>query len=209
DAAQGTGREIWHSGDQQNDSFPQMTADVSFIFPRNDTIVFASEQDGWNHLYSIPATGGNPTLLTPGSFDVEDVSLSADQQSLYYSSNQNDADRRHIWRVALPNGKPQALTHGETIEWMPVEAGQATHCSAWVPAPQRRAWLTDSVQTEGKRLPLRRYRPIFLPHSWWFLSRRSLKARTAWRFTGNCLFRPDARSLGQHWYLCMAGQCVR
>jgi dipeptidyl aminopeptidase/acylaminoacyl peptidase len=124
DAAQGTGREIWHSGDQQNDSFPQMTADVSFIFPRNDTIVFASEQDGWNHLYSIPAAGGNPTLLTPGSFDVEDVSLSADQQSLYYSSNQNDVDRRHIWRVALPNGKPQALTHGETIEWMPVEAGQ-------------------------------------------------------------------------------------
>jgi Tol biopolymer transport system component len=89
-----------------------LTADVSFIFPRNDTITFASEQDGWNHLYSISADGGTPTLLTPGSFDVEDVSLGADQQSLLYSSNQNDVDRRHIWRVALPNGKPQALTQG-------------------------------------------------------------------------------------------------
>jgi Tol biopolymer transport system component len=84
DAGKATAREIWHSGDQPNDSFPELTADVSFIFPRNDTIVFASEQDGRNHLYSIPAIGGRATLLTPGGFDVEDVSLSADQQSLLY-----------------------------------------------------------------------------------------------------------------------------
>lgn len=124
DAGKGVGREIWHSGDQPNDSFPQLTADVSFIFPRNDTLVFASEQDGWNHLYAIRVAGGAPTLLTPGSFEVEDVSLAADQQSLLYSSNQNDVDRRHIWRVALPDGKPQPLTQGETIEWTPVETGQ-------------------------------------------------------------------------------------
>jgi dipeptidyl aminopeptidase/acylaminoacyl peptidase len=124
DAGQGAGKEIWQSGDQPNDSFPELTADVSFIFPRNDTIVFASEQDGWNHLYSISSAGGTPTLLTPGNFEVEDVSLSADQQSLLYSSNQNDIDRRHIWRVGLPNGKPQPITQGETIEWMPVETGQ-------------------------------------------------------------------------------------
>jgi dipeptidyl aminopeptidase/acylaminoacyl peptidase len=127
DASKGTGREIWHSGDQPNDSFPELTADVSFIFARNDTITFASEQDGWNHLYSISADGGTPTLLTPGSFDVEDVSLGADQQSLLYSSNQNDVDRRHIWRVTLPNGKPQALTQGETIEWTPVETAEGRH----------------------------------------------------------------------------------
>src|SRR5207248_3219006 len=111
-------------GDQTHDSFPELTADVSFIFPRNDTVVFASEQDGWNHLYSIPSAGGTSTLLTPGAFEVGDVSLSADQQSLLYSSNQNDIDRRHIWRVALPNGKPQPMTQGETIEWMPIETGQ-------------------------------------------------------------------------------------
>ncbi len=124
DSASGASRQIWRSGDQPNDSYPELTADVSFIFPRNDTITFASEQDGWNHLYSIPSAGGKPTLLTPGQFEVEDVSLSADQQSLLYSSNQNDVDRRHIWRVALPNGKPQALTQGESMEWTPIEAGQ-------------------------------------------------------------------------------------
>ncbi|HZD32914.1 MAG TPA: prolyl oligopeptidase family serine peptidase, partial [Candidatus Angelobacter sp.] len=86
-------------------------------------LVFASEQDGRNHLYSVALSGGAPALLTPGSFDVEDVTLAADGKSVLYSSNQDDVDRRHIWRVALPDGKPQQLTHGESMEWTPVETG--------------------------------------------------------------------------------------
>jgi dipeptidyl aminopeptidase/acylaminoacyl peptidase len=124
DAGTGNGKEIWHSGSAPNDSFPELTADISFYFASNDRILFASEQDGWNHLSSISATGGAPTLLTPGDFEVEDVALSPDQRSVLYSSNQDDVDRRHIWRVGLAAGKPEALTKGETIEWSPVETGQ-------------------------------------------------------------------------------------
>lgn len=124
DAASGDGKEIWHSGEKPNDSFPELTADTSFYFPVNDRLLFASEQDGWNHLYSIASEGGAPILLTPGQFEVEDVALSADQRSVLYSSNQDDVDRRHIWRVALDGGKPQPLTRGETLEWSPVETGK-------------------------------------------------------------------------------------
>jgi dipeptidyl aminopeptidase/acylaminoacyl peptidase len=123
DAASGSAKEIWHSGEKPNDSFPELTADTSFYFPANDRLLFASEQDGWNHLYSIAAQGGTPTLLTPGQFEVEDVALSPDRRSVLYSSNQDDVDRRHIWRVQLEGGKPQALTRGETLEWRPVETG--------------------------------------------------------------------------------------
>ena len=123
DAASGDGKEIWHSGSAANDSFPELTADTSFYFPANDRLLFASEQDGWNHLYSMPTGGGAPTLLTPGQFEVEDVALTADRRSVLYSSNQDDVDRRHIWRVALEGGKSQALTRGETLEWRPVETG--------------------------------------------------------------------------------------
>jgi dipeptidyl aminopeptidase/acylaminoacyl peptidase len=84
-------------------------------------LVFASELDGWNHLYSIATAGGAAVRLTPGDFEVEDVSLSPDRQSVVFSSNQDDVDRRHLWRVSLPAGKPQPLTRGETIEWAPVE----------------------------------------------------------------------------------------
>jgi dipeptidyl aminopeptidase/acylaminoacyl peptidase len=124
DAGTGNGKEIWHSGSAPNDSFPELTADTSFYFASNDRILFASEQDGWNHLYSITTVGGAPTLLTPGNFEVEDVALSPDQRSVLYSSNQDDVDRRHIWRVGLAAGKPEGLTKGETIEWGPVETGQ-------------------------------------------------------------------------------------
>ncbi len=72
----------------------------------------------------LPSVGGEPTLLTPGDFDVEDVTLSADKASVIYSSNQGDVDRRHFWRVSVTGGTPQqALTGGETIEWSPVQTG--------------------------------------------------------------------------------------
>jgi dipeptidyl aminopeptidase/acylaminoacyl peptidase len=130
EVASGKSVEVWHSGDKLDDSFPGLTGDASFLFANGQRIVFASEQDGRNHLYSVAAAGGNPVLLTPGAFDVEDVSLSADGASVLYTSNQDDVDRRHIWRVAIEGGKPQSLTHGETMEWTPVEvaSGQAVVC---------------------------------------------------------------------------------
>ena len=124
DATTGTGRMVWHSGEKQDDSLPGLSEDESFKFAAADRIVFASEQDGRNHLYSIAASGGSATLLTPGDFDVEQVTLSSDKNSLIYSSNEGDVDRRHLWRVSVAGGaSQQSLTKGETIEWSPVETG--------------------------------------------------------------------------------------
>ena len=124
DAATGTGHLLWRSGDKPDDSLPELTEDASLSFPSDGRVVFASEQDGHNHLYSISTRGGAPILLTPGNFDVEDVALSADKASILYSSNQDDIDRRHLWRVPVAGGAPQqALTRGETIEWSPVQTG--------------------------------------------------------------------------------------
>src|SRR5256886_275622 len=120
DAQSGEGREVFHSGNALEDSLP-LFAFQSLQFTNAGRIIFASEQGGHNRLYSIAATGGTPQLLTPGDFDVEDVALSADKRSILYTSNQNDIDRRHIWRVSATGGEPGALTRGETIEWNPVE----------------------------------------------------------------------------------------
>jgi len=123
DSTTGEAHELWHSGYTQRDSLPELTENTSFYFAK-DRVVYASEQDGHNHLYSIPATGGAAVLLTPGQFDVDEVILSSDQKRLIYTSNQDDMDRRHIWDVPVSGEMPQkALTHGETIEWSPVETG--------------------------------------------------------------------------------------
>jgi dipeptidyl aminopeptidase/acylaminoacyl peptidase len=123
DAVTGQGHELWHGGTTPRDSLPELTEDGSLYFA-GDRIVFASEQDGRNHLYSIALSGGSPVLLTPGDFDVEDVVLSPDQKWAIYASNQGDIDRRHIWRVPVVGGQTQqALTRGETIEVRPVVSG--------------------------------------------------------------------------------------
>ncbi len=126
DAATGSGRPLWRSGNRPDDSLPELTEDASLNFAADGRIVFASEQDGRNHLYSIVIAGGSPVLLTPGDFDVEDVTLSADKLSVIYSSNQDDVDRRHLWRVSVAGGTPQALTHGESIEWSPVQTSEGS-----------------------------------------------------------------------------------
>ena len=100
DAATGMGHALWRSGGKLEDSLPELTEDASLNVAADGRVVFASEQDGRNHLYSIAAGGGAATLLTPGDFDVEDVTLSADKAWVIYSSNQDDVDRRHLWRVA-------------------------------------------------------------------------------------------------------------
>jgi dipeptidyl aminopeptidase/acylaminoacyl peptidase len=124
DSTTGAGRLLWRSGEQLQDSLPGWMEDNLLKVAADGRIIFSSEQDGRNHLYSIAASGGAATLLTPGDFDVEDAALSADKTSIIFSSNQDDVDRRHLWRVAAAGGSPQkALTSGETMEWSPVETG--------------------------------------------------------------------------------------
>jgi len=133
DVAGDSARELWKSGNGLDDSLPQLTEDKSFQFAANNRIIFSSEQDGWNHLYSVATAGGAATLLTPGKFETEDVALSSDKSSLVFSSNQVekdplDIDRRHLWRVAVEGGTPQALTHGETMDWTPLEVAGKVIC---------------------------------------------------------------------------------
>jgi dipeptidyl aminopeptidase/acylaminoacyl peptidase len=124
DAGKGTGRLLWRSGSKPEDSLPELTEEGSLNVAADGRVVFSSEQDGRNHLYSIASSGGSAALLTPGDFDVEDVTLSADKTWVIYSSNQADVDRRHLWRVSAAGGSPQqALTSGDTIEWSPVQTG--------------------------------------------------------------------------------------
>jgi dipeptidyl aminopeptidase/acylaminoacyl peptidase len=114
---------VWNSGTEMRDSLPLFGA-TQFFFAADGRVVFGSEADGRDHLYSVASTGGRAQLLTPGDFDVEDASLSADDKSVLFSSNQDDVDRRHIWQVPVAGGEAQrALARGETIEWTPVATG--------------------------------------------------------------------------------------
>jgi dipeptidyl aminopeptidase/acylaminoacyl peptidase len=96
----------------------------------NDTLVFLAYRDGFPHVYALerPTAGGRPRLLTPGSFMVEQMTLSADGRSVIYTANtgtnKDDIARRHLFRVPVDGSAPPvALTTGMGIEWSPVVTG--------------------------------------------------------------------------------------
>ncbi|MGB8014166.1 MAG: prolyl oligopeptidase family serine peptidase [Terriglobales bacterium] len=197
DVASDSGREIWKSGLALDDSLPYLTEDKSFQFAAKNRIVFSSEQDGWNHLYSVATSGGDATLLTPGKFETEDVTLSTDKSSVIYSSNQadggptdvdpKDIDRRHLWRVSVTDGKPVALTHGQTMEWTPLEVAGRVVCvgsTATTPA------MPYVVTAQGREMIAKSALPADFPSSQLVTPKQVIyKAADGWEIHGQ-LFEP-------------------
>ncbi|HET6928823.1 MAG TPA: prolyl oligopeptidase family serine peptidase, partial [Candidatus Acidoferrum sp.] len=128
DADGSNARELWRSSATADGSYPYMAADTGggvLNWGAGNTLVMASEEDGWQHLYALGLTGGAAKLLTPGNCEVEQWSLSADGTSVLYNSNCGDTDRRHLWQIHLPDGGSQQLTKGDSIEWGGVFAGDS------------------------------------------------------------------------------------
>jgi dipeptidyl aminopeptidase/acylaminoacyl peptidase len=130
DVATGKGREVWRAAEGQGSAYRQTDSHDQLHWTLGDRIVFPWEREGWLHLYAVPVAGGSAAQLTPGNFEVEHVSLSADRKTLVFDSNQNDIDRRHVWKIAFnadaSNYATEAVTSGEGIETQPVVASDDT-----------------------------------------------------------------------------------
>jgi dipeptidyl aminopeptidase/acylaminoacyl peptidase len=121
DAKTGRAREVWRSDTTEMESFSQqLFADNVLQWASGNTLVFGSEKSGWAHLYSIPASGGTLTELTPGNYEVENIAWSPDRSFIIVACNAGDIDRRHLWKVSVGSGSPQQITHGKSIEMYPV-----------------------------------------------------------------------------------------
>jgi dipeptidyl aminopeptidase/acylaminoacyl peptidase len=144
--ADSTGHQIWKADEGAGSVFHGLESAHQLYWAAGDRIVFPWEKSGWLHLYSVAVEGGAATLLTPGDFEVQHVSLSEDRKELVFSSNQDDIDRRHIWRVAAGGGPPRAVTTGEGLEWSPLLAGGAV---AFLHADTRNP-ARAAIQVEGR-----------------------------------------------------------
>jgi dipeptidyl aminopeptidase/acylaminoacyl peptidase len=78
--------------------------------PDNNRVYFQSERDGWAHLYSVSISGGEPTQLTSGQFEVSDVRLSADKAKFYFTSSEGSVFERHLYSMATSGGKRTQIT---------------------------------------------------------------------------------------------------
>ncbi|MEO9021398.1 MAG: prolyl oligopeptidase family serine peptidase [Ginsengibacter sp.] len=116
-------QQIWKAPETLRGSVPSSNGRYNLHWAANDRIIFLSYQDGWPHLYSIQASGGEPLLLTPGNFNVEQIKLSPDKKWLVFAANtgsdKDDLDRRHLARVPVDEAKMEMLTTGDGIESTP------------------------------------------------------------------------------------------
>jgi dipeptidyl aminopeptidase/acylaminoacyl peptidase len=147
EVATGVGSEVWKAHEGQGSVFREIQAKQQLFWAAGDRIVFPWEGDGWTHLYSAPVAGGEARLITPGEYEVEDVTLTPNGGEIVFNSNMQDADRRHMYIEPVMDQVPRLLLGGEGIEWSPVVASDGhqivlLHSDAHWPA--RPAMVTSS-----------------------------------------------------------------
>ena len=152
DARTGQAREIWRAPATLRGSPPTTHGGTNLHWAAGDRIVFLSYHDGWPHLYSIPAAGGEPLLLTPGDYMAEHVRLSPDGSYLVFAGNAGDTpgdiDRRHVVKAPVDRAAPQVLTPGTGLEWGPVVTGDGATI-AFIAAGARRPPLPAVMPAAG------------------------------------------------------------
>jgi dipeptidyl aminopeptidase/acylaminoacyl peptidase len=99
---------------------------MSRVRRAGDHIVFQMNPPGdeWDRYWSISVTNPQqqPVLLTPTNGLIEDatsVAFSADGRTMYYTTNADDIERRHVWAVPTAGGQPRQLSAGNDVETHP------------------------------------------------------------------------------------------
>lgn len=80
------------------------TNSFSFL-EKTNSILWASEKDGWRHLYQISLVGKPELLITKGDYDVIDLKhINPKEGYVYYMASPDNATQKYLYRSKL-NGK--------------------------------------------------------------------------------------------------------
>ena len=132
DAVSGEAKRVWRADTGAGSVFHPTLSDANLLWTRSGRLVFPWEKTGWLQLYALPASGGGAVALTSGSFEVANLAISADRAHILYSSNQEDEDRLHIWRIDEDRKSPVRLGEaGNGIEDAPQMAADGTVFALW------------------------------------------------------------------------------
>lgn len=74
--------------------------------------IWASEKDGWRHLYRISRDGRKETLITNGNYDVMDICrIDEDGNYIYFMASPDNATQKYLYRIKLDGkGNPERIS---------------------------------------------------------------------------------------------------
>jgi dipeptidyl aminopeptidase/acylaminoacyl peptidase len=125
DVASGRARTLWSAPPGQGSRYAG-TRSRNLFWSRDGLILFPWERSGWLHVYALDAQrGGAPRALTSGAWEVDTFLLGPDRNSLVYTANDGEIDRRRIWRRPLSGGAAVRLGDGEDMYFYPAVGGDA------------------------------------------------------------------------------------
>lgn len=84
---------------------------IEFI-PGTDKLMFQSERDGWNHIYTVNANGTELKQHTQGAYDIPFAEF-IDDKSMVIATSKNDPGDIQLYKLDLRSGKQEALTNAE------------------------------------------------------------------------------------------------
>lgn len=96
--------EVDSDGSSSNSTYSNTTTSSETYY------IDLSDQSGWAHLYLYPTTGGEPTALTNGEWEVVAI-LKIDQtrQLVYFTSTEHHSTERHVYSVNYATGEKTAI----------------------------------------------------------------------------------------------------
>lgn len=122
DAATGGARTLHRDHDERWWSLGYLGAEPK-PSPNGRWVAFVSDQSGRDHLYVVPAEGGDAKPLTSGQQDVRRFAWSPDGASLVYDTNWTHPGQRHLAVVDVnadgPLAPPRTLTRGRGTNTQP------------------------------------------------------------------------------------------
>lgn len=80
--------------------------------PSGDVLMFQSEKDGWNHVYTINSDGSNLKQHTFGDYDIP-FARWIDSKSIVMATSENDPGDIQLYTLCLNSGKKTVLTMEE------------------------------------------------------------------------------------------------